>query len=394
MTYVYRDDPLRGADFTDDPSTRFNGLPGHPEVWYEEGTGKVYMVYFPPGIEPPVPILYHVPNEDVLKAYFGDQPMGYDKRFTPEQLSRAGAVMMGETGAIAESTGDPWAGFIERVNRAAEVMPYLDDPEIFQVIAGAFLEGREVQDWEFEGTDWWQKHTAEERAWLQLNLSDPATAQQRIGDFDVAVRDLFRRYGVYDPDDAIVTYIRDQWVKGSWSQTFAETQVQATLGFDVDDPLDAGLSKVIGSVGGAPQATAYTDKVRDLYDEWLGPAFAPDAQTVQRWVNRINLEPMAGEDELIEHLRRQRLAVFPEYENPNATYRDIAAPWKSFVSTIWGTIPDDTDSEFQSMLRLNDAAKISREARRVGVDRDYDRVKEQMMGDLRRQMRRNIRGVV
>ena len=36
------------SDFTDDEQTRFNGLPGEPEIWKDKDSGKSYAVYYVP----------------------------------------------------------------------------------------------------------------------------------------------------------------------------------------------------------------------------------------------------------------------------------------------------------------------------------------------------------
>ena len=132
---------------------------------------------------------------------------------------------------------------------------------------------------------------------------------------------------------------------------------------------------------------------RELYDTWLGPMYAPDDKTVQRWINQFALDPDAAREALTEQLRQQRLTLYPGYDNPNSTYQDIAGPWKSYVSSIWGLLPDDTDSEFQNMIRANDASEVAKLARKVGLERDYDRVKQQALSDLNTQMGSNVRGV-
>ena len=390
--YNYATSPITGVDYTDESTTRFNGLPGQPEVWLDSDSGKVYMVYFPPGIEPPVPLLYHVPNEDVLKSYFGDKPMGYDKQFTHDQFLKMGAVTWGTTDAIADTTGDPWAGFVERMDRAAAVMPWLDDPDIFQVVAAAYVEGRDVQDWEFESSDWWQTHSEAERAWVKKLATNPKTAEQDLADYAQKVSELYRNYGIFDVPDQVSTYIRDKWASGQWSSSQSLEQIRLSLGLDSTATIDQGLSKMTGGVGGAGQVTNYQAEIRDLYDTWIGPAYAPDDESIQRWSNQFALSPDAGRQALIDQLRQQRLSLFPEYTNPNSTYRDIAAPWKSYVGGIWGTTPDDTDAEFQSMLRLNDASAISKKAREVGLNRDYDLVKSRALDDMRRQMSGGVRG--
>lgn len=388
-TYTYGD---IAADYTDDTQTRFNGLPGMPEVWYEEGTGKVYMVYFPPGVEPKVPLLYHVPNEDILKSYFGDKPMGYDKRFTSAQLIKMGAVTWGTVSAIADTTGDPWAGFVERMDRAAEVMPWLADPDIFQVVAVAYLEGRDPQDWEFEASDWWQTHTEAERDWIKKLATDPKTAEQELGDRTTDIVEMYRSFGIWEPPTKVVSYIRDKWASGQWTNSMATEQVRLTLGLASSQTIDKGLQTITGPQG-AGEVVNYQTTIRDLYDTWLGPAYAPDEAAIQRWSNQFALAPEVAREALTDQLRQQRLSLFPEYTNPNSTYQDIAQPWRSYVSGIWGVVPDDTDAEFQSMLRFNDASAIAKKAREVGLQRDYDAVKSRALDDLRRQMSGGVRGV-
>jgi len=393
MTYEYTDKPIVGQDYTDDTTTRFNGLPGEPEVWYEEGTGKVYMVYVVPGSNPPIFTAYHVPNEDVLQTYFGEgKEMGYDKRFTPGQMQKMGVVVFGTTAAIADTTGDPWAGFLERIERAKSVMPWLDDPEVLQIIGAAYLEDRAVGDWEFTGTDWWMNHTEGERRWLELIVTDPLTAEQELSDAQSKVMALFRNYGVFNPDQAVLDYVRNGLATGKFTEIQAGEQVKLVLGLDSAMGMDAGLQKVMSSIGSTMQATNNMSTIRELYDTWLGPMYAPDDKTVQRWVNQFALDPEAANQALIEQLRQQRLTLFPGYDNPNSTYQDIAGPWKSYVSSIWGLLPDDTDTEFQNMIRANDASEVAKMARRVGLERDYDRVKQKALFDLDSQMNMNVRG--
>lgn len=387
--YTYDTDAITGKDYTTDEKTRFNGLPGQPEVWYEPETGKVYMVYFPPGFTPPIPLLYHVQDEATLKAYFGDKPMGYDKKLSAAQIAKAGGVKFGTTSMIPTASGDPWQGFKERMERAAKVMPWLADPEVFGIIAAAHMEGREVAGWEFESTEWWQKHSEAERAALKKALSDPKSMAESRADNIIAIRNLYASFGIYEPPEDAISTIADKLTFGQWSQAQVRDQVLLTLGVDTGGTLDESLSQV-----GTLQSSNYQSTIRDLYDTWLGPAFAPDQATIDRWTNTLLRDPEAGREQLIDQLRSQRLALFPEYTNPNSTYADIAAPWRSFVSQIWGAVPDDTDAEFQRMLRMNDASLVSKEARKLGLERDYDRVKQQALGDLQRQMTQGVRGAV
>jgi peptidoglycan hydrolase-like protein with peptidoglycan-binding domain len=117
------------GDATDDPNTRFVGLPGHPKVWRDSKTGDVYIVYTVDNLKPPVPLLWKVPSEADLKVFFGNKPITYDRTLTTQQIISAGGVIWGSTDQILAFEGHPWAGFHERMERAMETQPWLRDPE-------------------------------------------------------------------------------------------------------------------------------------------------------------------------------------------------------------------------------------------------------------------------
>lgn len=389
--YVYGD---MQADYTDDPNTRFNGLPGQPEVWYEEGTGKVYMVYFPEGMEPPVPLLYWVPNEEILKSYFGNQPIAYDKRFTPEQLMAAGSIVFGESTSISPRDGDPWAGFVSKMQRAREVMPWLDDPEVFSIVAGAYLEGRAPEDWELEATDWWQSHTAAEREWVKMAVADPATAAQRKAENLTVVADRFTDLGIEVPD-AVLSYMADRFTFGKWSESQLDAQIRMLIGWGSPQGWDADFRRFVESGGYSVAApTNFATTVRSMWSTWLGPLYQPSEEAIQEWSRRFTDNSTLANQQLQEYLREQRLNLYANHTNPNATYEDIASPWRSFVGGIWGFMPDDTDEAFQTILRYNDPELASRKAREVGMERKYEQVVDSAVNDLRRQLSTNVRGVV
>lgn len=376
-------DPSK-TDYTDDDVTRFNGLPGEPELW--EIDGQAYVMYYVPGSEPPIPLLYSVPSEDDLKSFFGDKPVLYDKKMSLAESQAVGAVPFGSTDTIPAEDGEPWAGFLERMDRAKKVQPWLADPDVFAIVSGAWLEDRQVEQWEFEGTDWWQDQNEAQRSWAWMNMRDPMDAQQFTQDNYITVYESFRGVGLDDVDEALVTYMSTQYTQGNWSQQYLEEQLAAITGDETGVPIDSGLSSFLTAEGiEVTDATVGKSNVRDMFDKWLGPAYPPSDQQIADWSAKYRRDPEAAGSSLEEYLRGQRQAMYPGYNDPNLTYEDIAAPWRGFTASIWGQQPDETSDIFQQVVKLNDSTEASKLLRKEGIKQNIGTVRDAALTGLRSQ---------
>ncbi len=364
------------TDYTEGAEeTRFNGLPGQPEIW--EIDGNAYVVYFAPDVEPPVPLLYTVPSDEDLKSFFGDATPKFDKKITMDQANQTGAIPFGSTDTIPATEGDPWAGFIERMDRARKTQPWLADPEVFSIISGAWLEGRPPEQWEFEGTDWWQNKTESERDWMWVSLRDPEEAARLTEDNYITVWEAFRSIGLDSVSDDLITYMAEQFTQGHWSKQYLEEQQAAVAGDPSAVTMDTGLSAFMGEAGitvGDPSLGR--NQVLDQFDRWLGPAFAPSDKQIKEWSAKLRRDPQAGGDSLEQYLRGQRMALFPEYADESLTYEDIASPWRNFASNIWGQTPDETDDVFQQVIRMNDSIEAGKLLRKEGLNRNIGQVRQ------------------
>jgi len=390
------------TDYTDSEATRFNGIPGQPEVWQNEETKEYYLVYYPEsGPQPPVPLLFTISTEEELNSLFGDKPPKADKILSEADMMEAGAVMFGEMASIDrynannELIEDPWAGFTSRMERAMESMPWLaEDPEVFAIVAGAYLEGRELESWELDGTEYFQSHSKEQRDAMRLQIGDPTGYQNRHDAYASRIYDEVASYGI-DPSDAIVTYVAEQYNSGNWTLDQALGQIQQYAGRGGSYELDSGFADFLAEQGfETGTATSGIDAVKDLFREWLGPSYPPDEGVIRKWATAMANDAEGGRDALVEHLRGQRLVLFPNYEDENATYAQIAAPWRSYTQNIWGTPIDELDPAFQSILQLNDPLEAQKLAREVGSDRGYSKVVSDMFNDIERTMRSGVRGAV
>lgn len=390
------------GDYTDDEATRFNGMPGHPEIWKDSDTGVHYLVYFPEsGPQPPVPLLFEISTDEELKSLFGNHDPVADKELTAEQMMAAGSVKFGEMASIDryDASGqlikDPWAGFTSRMDRAMDSMPWLaEDPEVFGLVAGAYLEGREIEPWELEQTEYFQSHSKAERESMRLQIGDPEGYADRQRTYESTVYDTIASMGL-DPNSDVVSWIATEYNAGRWTIDDVRQQAQVYAGLGGPQELNADFASYLEQQGIETGGSAnFREDIRTMFNTYLGPAFPPDDAALSLWASRFADNPEAGRDALEEHLRTQFHTLFPNYDDPSATYATVAAPWRSYTQNIWGVPVDETDAAFQNIIQMNDPMAAQSQARKVGSDRGYARVTETMMSELEQGMRSGVRGAV
>ncbi len=376
------------GDYTDAEATRFNGLPGQPEIWLDTGTNQAYVMYPAEGLEPPIPILWSVSQESDLSAYFGDATIRYDRKLTSDELAGVGAIKFGTTDNIPETEGNPWAGFLDRMERATEVQPWLADPEVFALFAGAWMEGRAAEQWELETTDYWQGLNGAQREWISLSARDPMSADRVSDDNYMRVYGMFRSIGVAEPPGELVGWIAQKFTHGTWSEAYLSEQIGVLTGLPGAVDLDAEMSTWMtdNSISVTEPILFQTD-VKSAFDRWLGPQFAPSEGQLREWSAKLRANPQAAGDELTEHLRTQRLALFPKYEDDSLTYEDIASPWRSFMSQSWGQTVDETDPVFTQLIQMNDAVEGGKLLRKEGISRGVESVQTDVRQSIGRRGR-------
>ena len=118
--YVDYDGASFGTDTTD-PGTATNeeeggqeltGLPGRPEIWQDSDTGMAYVVFFVPGVEPELPMMWEVPNQEDLQSFFGeDVAITFDRVGTTADFNNAGGLNFGTVDEIVLRGENPYAGY-------------------------------------------------------------------------------------------------------------------------------------------------------------------------------------------------------------------------------------------------------------------------------------------
>ncbi len=122
-------------------------------------------------------ILYKIPNTALSLSYEATEndieglyPLNFDEQSFRE-VSEEDIALTVPFGNIAElydpellqSGLTPWEGFVDYLDKEAELRPWLEDEEMVFLLAEATLEGRVVTDAEWKTTNWWHKHTRSKR---------------------------------------------------------------------------------------------------------------------------------------------------------------------------------------------------------------------------------------
>jgi hypothetical protein len=222
-----------------------------------------------------------------------------------------------------------------------------------------------VTDAEFQQTGWWREHNEAQRRWMLLVESDPATAGQMRREQNILIGDMLRAGGMRNPPADLVRNLSNLYLTGDWGEAYLKRQITA-----ITDPRSGyRVDKAVADlIGGATGTRDQESEVRNMVNQWLGPLYGGhwSSDRLAHWAGKFRNDPNARE-EFEDVLRKQRLALYPEYDNPNLTYEDIAGPWRGLVESTWGEIPDETSSMFTKIVRMNDSDEASKLLRQVGI---------------------------
>lgn len=338
------------------------GIPGGAEVWANDVDGYWYVVYRVPGTN--TPMAWRIENNDDVAAIFGP---GNDWRvarhfrmggelYTPSFENEDGVVMFGSSRQLANLSEHPFDAFNANFEAEARVRPWLRDPEVLALTAKAVLEGRQVTDGELAGTSWWKNSNEAQRQWASLNARDPGQANVVVRDAQTQIRTTLARLGAGESiPEPFVKYLSERLVSGEWSSTYLNGQIAELLDPYAPGELDPQFKMALDFIGGSPVASLAnnTGKVEEIVRTWLGPAHAAgwSRGELERWAGRLRNDPTAEED-LVNVLKDQRVALLPEYTDRNLSYEAIAGPVRGVVRQAWGQDMDEKDPLFHELLRV------------------------------------------
>ena len=269
----------------------------------------------------------------------------------------------------------------------------MENDELYSLYLEGIVEDRDIEDYEWQGTEWWQTHTKEQRDWLLVSQGKgigalPADAQALLDNNRVRSAQILKQYGVTNGEqivnadgDTLIDFFATQLSTGAWTEISWVSQAQglgdslAGIERDVDlvnwlENIDEGMT-VTETQAGYAQAKALAQK-------WLGPSFAnfEDANLAEYAGIIRNAESTeVGIAAVEEKLKNIRKALFSTdmYEE-NLTYEDIASPWRNYSFQFLGQRMDETSSDWIDVLKANDQEKINSILLEYGLNNDVETV--------------------
>ena len=344
-------------------------------------------------------ILYKIPNTALSLSYEATEndieglyPLNFDEQSFRE-VSEEDIALTVPFGNIAElydpellqSGLTPWEGFVDYLDKEAELRPWLEDEEMVFLLAEATLEGRVVTDAEWKTTNWWRTSTQGQRDWLLVSQGKPldelpADAKSKLRDDKIAIRDALLEAEISNPSNELVNWISYKLTTGGWTPAYTINQIDLLSN---DGDIDEDLSSFISGDGITIEGTrAGETKVENIYTEILGPVFGQMNDQLRRTeANKLRNDPNY-EFKLREKLIGQKKSLFPQYAE-NATYEEFATPWLNFTNNAWGEQVDPSSVQFQEVLTLNNSVEASKYLTQQGLDLGKSKVVNEALQGLK-----------
>lgn len=396
------DDPVIRTDGAKDSYTggddRFHGLGGKPEIWYNSSTGESYVVYTVPGQDPPVLMYWKVEKDEDLEAFFGEgQEVIYDRVMSDDEFTSTGAFHHGVATEIDETEGNPFEGWVERYEAESNTRPYMKDPQVMAIIIAAGMEGRVPSKAELQDTYYFQHNSQDQIDWIIKEASDPVGAKLEKEANRLYVKQSLISAGVQDPDERLVNYIADRYTTAFWTETKMNDQINKLADPYYDSTLDEGLTSLMSDPDDPATVDFTTDKeewVRETVRKWLGPTYGVlSDQQVKDIAGRLRNDANY-EEEWVAGLKAQRATLFPEYTDIDASYDEIAQPWRSVWFDVMGEDADETNTAFQNAVQNNDLYGAKRDIRTYGLESGNEKVAGDFASDAFRAFGGGTKGLI
>ena len=102
---------------------------------------------------------------------------------------------------------------------------------------------------------------------------------------------------------------------------------------------------------------------------------------IAEWAGILRNDP-DGSAKLEKMLSEQRLQLFPNYTDPQATYDDIASIWRNVWYNLWGEQPNEKDPLFIDVVKDNDLTTATQTLLKEGLTRGIDDVVNRTLSDM------------
>lgn len=372
-------------------TTNFDGRMGS-QIW-QDSTGQKYLTFGIPGTN--MFIRYKASDDDLTGFFTTGMP---DVRTISEDAEDWNNSLW--LGSYVEITQDiklgisnPLDGLIDNFAKVKKVQPWMEDDELYSLYLEGIVEDRDIADYEWQGTEWWQTHTKEQRDWLLTSQGKgigalPADAQALLDNNKIKAKQLLNQYGVTNAEevvnadgDTLVDFFATQLTTGAWTELNWINQAKGLgdplAGIERDNQLVGWLENMDETMTVAETQAGYAT-AQALAQKWLGPNFANfEESNLAEYAGIIrNAESKEiGIAAVEEKLKNIRKALFSTdmYEE-NLTYEDIASPWRNYSFQFLGQRMDETSSDWIDVLKANDQEKINTILLEYGLNNDIETV--------------------
>ena len=365
------------------------------QIW-QDTTGQKYLTFAIPGTN----MFVRYKSSDEQLGQFFTTGMPGVRQITDDAEDWNNSLWLGsfqeiEPGIIA-GTSNPFDTMVDNFAKVKKVQPWMEEDELYSLWLESIVEDRAIADYEWQGTEWWQTHTQEQRDWLltsqQKGIDElPADALALLDNNRIRAAEVLRQNGVSNADevinadgDSLVEFFALQLTTGNWTELNWARQAQG-----LGDPL-AGIDRdnqLINWLEGTQELPIDTTQagyaqVKSLAAKWLGPQFAEfENANLNEYAGILrNAEsPEVGQAIVEDKLKNIRKALFTtDLYDENLTYEDIASPWRNYSFQYLGQRMDETAPEWINMLKANDQEKINGLLTEYGLNNDiasmYDKV--------------------
>jgi len=381
-TVVVEDDPLFG---------RLGG-----QIW--NVGGQKYIAFDIPRTG--LSMAYTATDEQIDNFFTVDKPQEqtidadsdkWSKSFQAGNIVEVDVVNMEASGV---------GGFFEQVasnfDKVKAVRPWMEDDEMYSLWLESVVENRDIADFEWEGTNWWQTHSQEERNWLLLSQGKdlsklPADAEQLLQNNRIKARETLRQNGVTNPDqvtyngETLTEWFGNKLTTGTWTELQWLNQAKG-----LGDPMsgiarEEALTSWLEGSAAQPTATqAGVAAARALTLEYLGPLYG-EFEDVSKYAGMIrNAESEeVGRQMVIDDLKNVRKVLFStDTYDENLTYEQIAQPWRNFSFQLLGGRVDETSSDWIDVLNANNQEEATKILTTVGLNEGNKTVMDKVTDDI------------
>ena len=359
-----------------------NQLAGKPQVW--RVAGRLYVAYNIPGTG--TPLVWEASEQELRDKYGGvDAPMPpIDRELSEAEFQGMAPWLGGRLSEIRLTADDPWSQFYADFRESAELRPWMNDPDMLATIATSYLEGREPTMDELSQTKWWQSHTAAERKWMETSVTAGGDELRRQAEDSYRqTRSMLTEAGAANVPEHVVRWMSGQFLTGRWGEQYFQEQIKKLADPYAPGKLNPGITERLQKADQDQnnRTRKGEDEVRALYAQWLGPTMGSvDQGTIERWSGKIRNDPDAM-FELQQHLRVQRRALFPGYENENLSYEDIVSPFRNLATNVWGR-PVTDEAMLVDLVNTGDFSEAQKRLRKAGLDQGVQKVVNDALSEL------------